>query len=340
MYMTRDAKKNFIEKAREKFDKKFEYSKFEYTNAKTKSIIICQVHGDFLQSPDKHLNSKYGCPSCARDMKSKGLVPTCKREPISKEEFLGRLGNTNYEIDLTNFGGLTVGFVLIICEKHGESRSTGQNLLAKKFICTGCASESGALSKTKTFEDFVNKAQRVHRDFYEYPTQEYSNRKTVVTIVCPYHGEFKKKAQKHLAGQGCFECRIEKLVAEGRLPGGYSLDLFLENPQIGKKAAWVYYFKVGDLYKVGITSTSVSDRAKAIKSLSKKPVKVIKTLSCSLEDAYAIEQIILKTFDDYRTYRRWSTELFSSDVLREKNLEDFSQLTHTSTSRETPSDSQ
>ena len=54
----------FIEKSVIKFGDKFDYSKFIYINAKTKSIIICPLHGEFTQTPDKHLNTKYGCKLC------------------------------------------------------------------------------------------------------------------------------------------------------------------------------------------------------------------------------------------------------------------------------------
>ena len=64
---------NFLSKARKKFGDKFDYSKFIYINAKTKGIIICQEHGEFLQNPDKHLSSKYGCHECWNNIKKKNV---------------------------------------------------------------------------------------------------------------------------------------------------------------------------------------------------------------------------------------------------------------------------
>ena len=43
---------------------KYDYSKFEYKNCWTKSIIICPIHGEFLQSSNMHLLG-HGCPKCA-----------------------------------------------------------------------------------------------------------------------------------------------------------------------------------------------------------------------------------------------------------------------------------
>lgn len=55
--------KDFIEKAREIHGDKYDYSKVEYINNKTKVCIICPEHGEFWQNPYSHL-SEHGCPKC------------------------------------------------------------------------------------------------------------------------------------------------------------------------------------------------------------------------------------------------------------------------------------
>ena len=55
---------NFIQKARETHSDKYNYSKVNYVNARTKVIIICQEHGEFTQIPDSHLRG-CGCPKCS-----------------------------------------------------------------------------------------------------------------------------------------------------------------------------------------------------------------------------------------------------------------------------------
>jgi hypothetical protein len=54
----------FIEKANEKHNNKYDYSKVEYVNAKSKVIIICPEHDEFEQTPNGHLNGR-GCSVCA-----------------------------------------------------------------------------------------------------------------------------------------------------------------------------------------------------------------------------------------------------------------------------------
>lgn len=57
-----------------------------------------------------------------------------------------------------------------------------------------------------TTEEFIQKAQAVHGDKYDYSKAEYVNSLTKVCIVCPEHGEFWQAPRKHLLGQGCNKC--------------------------------------------------------------------------------------------------------------------------------------
>ena len=61
----RGTKEEFIAKARLVHGDRYDYSKFEYVNAQTKSTIICPKHGEFTHTPASHLD-KCGCPTCRR----------------------------------------------------------------------------------------------------------------------------------------------------------------------------------------------------------------------------------------------------------------------------------
>ena len=60
----------FIEKAKKIHGDKYDYSKVEYINSRTKVCIICPIHGEFWQTPDKHLNRKQGCNECAKTIRA------------------------------------------------------------------------------------------------------------------------------------------------------------------------------------------------------------------------------------------------------------------------------
>ena len=54
-----------IERFREIHGDKYDYSKMDYINIRTKVCIICPEHGEFWQTPQKHMSGQ-GCPKCKR----------------------------------------------------------------------------------------------------------------------------------------------------------------------------------------------------------------------------------------------------------------------------------
>jgi hypothetical protein len=54
----------FIEKAKKVHHSKYDYSKVVYKNIRSKVIIICKTHGEFLQIAHHHLRGS-GCTLCA-----------------------------------------------------------------------------------------------------------------------------------------------------------------------------------------------------------------------------------------------------------------------------------
>ncbi len=55
----------YIKKANKVHNNKYDYSKVDYINSKTKIIITCHEHGDWETRPDNHINANSGCPICA-----------------------------------------------------------------------------------------------------------------------------------------------------------------------------------------------------------------------------------------------------------------------------------
>ena len=60
----RDTTDTFILKAKKIHENKYNYSKVNYKNSKTKIIVICKKHGPFKILPRDHINKKNGCPIC------------------------------------------------------------------------------------------------------------------------------------------------------------------------------------------------------------------------------------------------------------------------------------
>ena len=62
-----------------------------------------------------------------------------------------------------------------------------------------------------TTEEFIQKAQAVHGDKYDYSKVNYVNYRTRVLIICPKHGEFLQRPDIHLQGKGCTKCGRERI---------------------------------------------------------------------------------------------------------------------------------
>lgn len=62
----RSTTEEFVKRAKEVHGEKYDYSKVEYVNNKTKVCIICPEHGEFWQDPYNHLKG-VGCPVCGKN---------------------------------------------------------------------------------------------------------------------------------------------------------------------------------------------------------------------------------------------------------------------------------
>lgn len=66
-----------------------------------------------------------------------------------------------------------------------------------------------------SLEKFIDKANKIHKNKYDYSKVEYVDSQTKVCIICPKHGEFWQTPYSHLAKHGCPECKgLKKLTKE------------------------------------------------------------------------------------------------------------------------------
>ena len=101
--------KEFIERAIEIHGNKYDYSKVEYVDNKTKVCIICPKHGEFWQTPSCHLK-RCGCPNCSKNKK------------MTTEDFIKKasvIQNNFYDYSKVEYKN-TETKVCIICPEHGE----------------------------------------------------------------------------------------------------------------------------------------------------------------------------------------------------------------------------
>ena len=187
----------FIEDARKKHGDKYDYSKVNYINNKTKVCIICPVHGEFWMTPQNHLNSPIGCHQCGKFSRRKTteqFIEDAKKIQGDKFDY----SEAEYVNNKTK--------IKLRCKTCGKDFLQTPVGHLRGDGCPYCA----GLAKHST-ESFIEKAKQVHGDKFDYSKVEYVNNRDKVCIVCKTCGkEFWQVPDNHLRGHGCPECRYIK----------------------------------------------------------------------------------------------------------------------------------
>lgn len=126
----------FINKLKEIYGDKYDYSKVEYTNRNSKIILICKKHGEFVKTATDLIHKKTGCPFCNAENKA----DKCR---MGKNNFIKKANSIFHGLyDYANVvytNNLTK--VEIQCKKHGSFLCTPHNHL-KGRGCPICKSET------------------------------------------------------------------------------------------------------------------------------------------------------------------------------------------------------
>jgi len=181
----------FIKESNEIHKGKFDYSKFIYVNSYTKGIILCDEHGEFLQSPSSHLRGS-GCSNCKINNSSKSINQFIKE---SNEIHKGKFDYSKF-IYVNSY---TKG--IILCDEHGEFLQSPNNHLQGK----GCPKCYGNCKKS--IDNFIKEANEIHKEKFNYSKFIYINDRTKGIIICNIClDEFLQNPNSHLSGNGCFKC--------------------------------------------------------------------------------------------------------------------------------------
>jgi very-short-patch-repair endonuclease len=162
----------FIAKANKLFNNKYDYSKVDYSNNRTKVEIICPEHGSFLKTPNNHLNGQ-GCPICGIKERSDAIRD-------SQEDFIRKAKEVHrdlYDYSRVSYKS-SAKKVVIICKKHGPFMQLPGNHISGQG-CPICRNSKGEnevynwllnhgfdFDVQKKFKDCVGKKKRLPFDFY------------------------------------------------------------------------------------------------------------------------------------------------------------------------------
>jgi hypothetical protein len=192
-------KEIFIEKANKIHNNKYDYSKVKYVNYYTKVIIICPIHGEFLQTPNVHLFG-HGCRKCANNSISNAL----KYDINEFIELANKKHNNVYNYDKVIYIN-NVTKIIITCPIHGDFTQIPRGHLNGQ----GCPKCNKTYKLTQKI--FIKRANKLHKKFYNYDKFIFINVRTKGIIICPIHGEFLQTPNSHINNnKGCPGCGIKK----------------------------------------------------------------------------------------------------------------------------------
>lgn len=202
----------FINKSLQRHGKnRYDYSRVLYVNAHIKVEILCDSHGPFWQSPNKHANAGNGCPQC-------GFERSAESSRLSLSHFVQRAnkvhkGKYNYsKSDYSNYSNP----IVVTCTKHGDFEISPSNHLAGKG-CRSCGFEASATKQKLTKGEWLKRCREQHDRRYNYKNSIYLGFHEPITILCSEHGEFEQIARTHSIGCGCPSCGKEQSIDGRRL---------------------------------------------------------------------------------------------------------------------------
>ncbi len=195
----------FIEKSKQKYGNKFNYSKSVYVTCNTPLILICLIenHGEFSYTPKNHFKktSNGGCKKCpiiknydnGRNNHAKKFIDK------SKEKFTSK-----YNYDNMNYTGMNNTVTLTCIEHNKQFNTTALCHIKSEFgCCPDCRWDN---TPRLTNEQYIEECKKTHGDLYDYSKTEYLYSKCEVYVGCKIHGFYLQLADNHMRGAGCFKC--------------------------------------------------------------------------------------------------------------------------------------
>lgn len=192
----------FINEAKNVHGDTYDYSKSVYINTHTPLIIICKIHGEFNQEPNGHINRKSGCPMCC-------IIQRGISRRIGIDKFLEQattIHKDTYDYSKVQYINSNTN-IIIICKIHGDFLQTPGSHLSQKAGCLICGNIKNSINRRTPLIDFINKANLIHDNKYDYSKVEYINSSKNIIIICKIHGEFLQTPSSHIhQNAGCSKC--------------------------------------------------------------------------------------------------------------------------------------
>lgn len=175
---------------------KYNYSKVEYVNNKTKVCIICPEHGEFHQLPKAHLEGQ-GCPKCVGFNKdTKEIIQEFKTTH-----------NNAYNYDLVEYVKAQ-DEIRIICPEHGEFLQRAYAHLQGQG-CPTCNISKGEIEVSRVLEKYniIHTQQQTFSDCKNVRKLPFDFYIPSIGVLIEYDGRQHFEVTKHFGGVEGFKRR-------------------------------------------------------------------------------------------------------------------------------------
>ena len=285
--------KEFIKRAKVKHGNSYDYSSIEIDGVDNYIKVGCKKHGDFSIQPSKHMRGR-GCKHCAIEARADN-----RRKTITKviKDFK-KVHDDKYDYSKVKYINADTNVKIRCIEHDCEFEQNPDRHRAGATGCKQCKSRILRNKFIKTRDAFINDAQQVHGNKYDYSRVDYKGAKVNIEIGCPnkLHGYFTQKPDHHINGrEGCPICAeeirnlgftIEQINKDNIYIDGmlYVINAFNENE---------------NFFKIGMTSKTASWRFRGNTEMP-YDFEILCEISIGLVDAYKHEQYILEKYKKYK----------------------------------------
>ena len=192
--------------------------------------------------------------------------------------------------------------VIITCPIHGSYSQTPN----KHLLSNGCpiCENTSKISKAKL--EFIDRANQIHNNKYDYSLVDYKNNSTKIKIICSQHGVYETSPENHIFGKGCCVCGVHN--------SEYMFNKFKDRCIKNNNGLGILYVigcwsddKSEVFIKIGITSRSVQKRFNS-KTQMPYNYKIIHEVVGSPEYIYDLET---KLHNKSNKYSYWPNIQFS-----------------------------
>ena len=96
--------------------------------------------------------------------------------------------------------------ISIVCKTHGPFlQNAGEHLRGSG--CKKCGLHNKRVCRRLTKSEFIEKANSIHNNVYDYSKVNYYNNRSEVEIICKNNHTFFQRPQHHFRGIGCQQCK-------------------------------------------------------------------------------------------------------------------------------------